>query len=380
MAKKTRLGIIYSYNENWIGGTYYIHNLLKALLTLPYELRPNITVLTETTDTFVKLQNETGYPNLLFYPLFSSVKYTIIEKVLNKVSKFLFNNHFFDKNKYLVDIAFPILTPNQEVYGKKKIYWIPDFQDQKLPDFFTREERNTRAHWQHHVSNKKSVVVFSSNDSLTTYSNLYPQNITRNRVVKFASIQALQNLPTKDFLLSIYELPEVYFMCPNQFWAHKNHILVLKALVLLKNQGTELTVVFTGKEYDYRNPDYFSSLKQYVVENELASNVRFLGFIERTHQLALMNYSKAIIQPSLCEGWSTVIEDAKALNKKVIASNLKVHQEQLGEIGNYFDTKKDYELADLLKLFAFAETVSLNYEYEKSIKKFAKDFILAINS
>ena len=36
-------------------------------------------------------------------------------------------------------------------------------------------------------------------------------------------------------------------------------------------------------------------------------------------QLRLMKESLGVIQPSLFEGWSTVIEDAKALNKKSIS-------------------------------------------------------------
>ncbi len=40
---------------------------------------------------------------------------------------------------------------------------------------------------------------------------------------------------------------------------------------------------------------------------------RFLGFIDRGEQLQLMKNSIAIVQPSLFEGWSTVVEDTKAM-------------------------------------------------------------------
>jgi len=39
--------------------------------------------------------------------------------------------------------------------------------------------------------------------------------------------------------------------------------------------------------------------------------------------------AKAIIQPSYFEGWSTVIEDAKALNKYLIVSILKLIKNKL---------------------------------------------------
>ena len=57
----------------------------------------------------------------------------------------------------------------------------------------------------------------------------------------------------------------------------------------------------------------------------------------RAEQLLLMKYAQAVIQPSLFEGWSTVIEDAISLQVPVIASNLPVNIEQLGDRGVYFD-------------------------------------------
>ena len=40
-----------------------------------------------------------------------------------------------------------------------------------------------------------------------------------------------------------------------------------------------------------------------------------------------------LINPSKSEGWNSAIEEAKFLNTRVLASNLKVHHEQLGSKG-----------------------------------------------
>ena len=37
------------------------------------------------------------------------------------------------------------------------------------------------------------------------------------------------------------------------------------------------------------------------------------------------------MQPSLCEGWGTVLEDAKVLDKAVLLSDIPVHREQKNE-------------------------------------------------
>src|SRR5262249_46677915 len=50
--------------------------------------------------------------------------------------------------------------------------------------------------------------------------------------------------------------------------------------------------------------------------------------IPRYDQIMLMRGASAIVQPSLFEGWSTVLEDTRALGKPIIASDFPVHIEQ----------------------------------------------------
>ena len=59
-----------------------------------------------------------------------------------------------------------------------------------------------------------------------------------------------------------YRLPPHFFYLPNQFWKHKNHMLVIEALGLLKRQGSEVVVVATGNPLDPRHPEYFGQLTQ----------------------------------------------------------------------------------------------------------------------
>jgi glycosyltransferase involved in cell wall biosynthesis len=101
-------------------------------------------------------------------------------------------------------------------------------------------------------------------------------------------------------------------------------------------------VCFSGKEVDPRAPGYTPFLRKKVAEWGLTEQVRFLGFMPREDQVVAMREAQAIIQPSRFEGWSTVIEDAKALNQYIIASSLRVHKEQLTKNADFFDPS-DYE-------------------------------------
>jgi glycosyltransferase involved in cell wall biosynthesis len=158
-------------------------------------------------------------------------------------------------------------------------------------------------------------------------------------------------------------LPNHYFFSPNQFWVHKNHIVLLKAIKLLKDKGTYINIVFSGKEFDFRNKEYTNDLKQYVVENDLQNQVVFLGFIDRKEQLKIMENSLAVIQPSKFEGWSSVIEDCKLIGKYVFASSLPVHLEQIKNNVEFFDADNFEELSQKLNSFLInPKSVSkLNY-------------------
>ena len=85
------------------------------------------------------------------------------------------------------------------------------------------------------------------------------------------------------------------------------------------------------------NEKYIESIRSLIEKDKLNDAVSLLGLVPRQEQLSMMKYAQAVIQPSLFEGWSTVIEDAKSLQVPVIASDLPIHREQLGDKGRYFN-------------------------------------------
>lgn len=376
MVKTRKLGIIYSYNENWIGGTYYIHNLLKAIQLLPVHKQPNIVAITDSEEEFKKLQLATGYTKLTAYITTKVEYYNFFQKVINKIWWTFFRKLFFENRNNVADTVFPIMSFRDIVWGRKPIFWIPDFQEKQLPHFFQQEDIEKRRLWQEKVSKLKHVMVLSSNDAFNAYKQYYPTAKTINKVVRFAVFNDVSNLLPLEKLKLKVEIPKNYFISPNQFWAHKNHIVILKAISFLKENNITINVVFTGKESDYRNPTYFTTLTDFVKNNQLEKQVFFLGFIDRSDQLSLIKESVAVIQPSKCEGWSTVVEDAKSLSKMVIASELDVHKEQLGSYGKYFQEADYQQLAFLLKQVYFDNEISqIDYQYHLQQEQFAKEFL-----
>lgn len=385
MAKRFRIGLIYSYNTDWVAGAYYILNLIQALSKVADKDKPHIVILSYSEEEFNSVK-ETGYPYLEFHQLIRSEmspSYSLLERGINKVSKKLIKRNLIVKKhtkKRLpipLDLIFP--SPNHIYFSDilNRLFWIPDFQDYFLPQFFSAEEIQSRRQQHQQLSNDGSNIVFSSYDALNHFNDRYPASPAKTFVLQFAVTHPdYSGIPVAS-LQSKFSIKQSYFFCPNQVWKHKNHLTVLKAIKMLKDKGVKnILVVFSGKEYDNRNPGVFEELKSYISENGIEENVRFLGFIDRKEQLQLMNNADCVIQPSLFEGWSTSIEDAKAMGQFIIASNLPVHHEQMKQNVLFFEPLNELQLSECFLKVQEEKRLRLTAtDYQKDILKFGNEFV-----
>lgn len=59
--------------------------------------------------------------------------------------------------------------------------------------------------------------------------------------------------------------------------------------------------------------------------------------------------SVAVINPSLFEGWSTTVEEAKSLGVPLILSDLSIHREQTGGAASFFNPEDPTDIARVLE-------------------------------
>ncbi len=372
------IGIIYDRDENWIAGSYYIENLVFALKAVTHIEKPHLKIYSREKKQFEQLQRNTKYPYMQWIELVD--RNSVLDKVINKITYTLLGKHWIIRG---IDAEVDILFPASDSYLfdriRNKLFWIPDFQEKHFPEFFGAHELSSRKTFQQKLVNRGWPVVFSSQHAYEDFKSLYPKVKNEIFVLPFAV-----TLPTLDsihveVLKGKYNIKREYFICSNQFWAHKNHQIVLEAILELKKKGNEALVVFTGKPHDSRNPGYYMKLMDFVSANGLQDNTLFLGFIDRIEQLVLMKNSIAVIQPSLFEGWSTVVEDAKVLNVPIIVSDIQVHKEQLGDGNFYFSKNNANVLATKMAVFMFQRPPITPYDYKNDVIKFGMNFLDIIN-
>ena len=92
--------------------------------------------------------------------------------------------------------------------------------------------------------------------------------------------------------------------------------------------------------------------------------------IKYNEVLSLIYHSQSIINPSIFEGWSSTVEQAKSYKKDLILSNIGVHLEQKPEYSKFFSPKNYKKLGKLiLNIYKNKKPYKQNFNFKTTEKK-----------
>jgi hypothetical protein len=263
--------------------------------------------------------------------------------------------------------------------------WVPDFQDRHLPHLFSYWNLRRKSLGLLLQLATRRTVLLSSEDARADCEHFYPRARGRTAVARFAVGPALEPGENDPRIAAKHGLPARFFYLPNQYWAHKNHSRVVDALQILRDQGSDVVVASSGNPQDPRHVQHYAQLRQKVAVQALGERFLFLGNIPSRDVAILMRSSVAMLNPSLFEGWSTTVEEAKSLGVRMVLSNLGVHREQVGTAAEYFDPTDSREMAASLKKVwsesleppTLAQQLAAASEAQRRIRDFAVQFTRA---
>jgi glycosyltransferase involved in cell wall biosynthesis len=141
-----------------------------------------------------------------------------------------------------------------------------------------------------------------------------------------------------------YCLDADYFFYPAQFWAHKNHMRILQALIELRDvHGWSPNVVFSGKD-----GGTFAHVERFIKAHRLQSQVRFLGFVPSEDMRGLYENAMAVVMPTYFGPTNLPPLEAWSLGVPLIYS---AHlSEQTGNAALLVDPDNATELANAMRL------------------------------
>lgn len=233
---------------------------------------------------------------------------------------------------------------------KPWVGWVTDFQHHHYPDWFPEDSYRGLDEAFSRVARESALVLLSSQDSYDDFVRFAPDQAYKGRVVPFVSLLPADML-TQDPAPTIakYRIGRPFVAVANQWWRHKNHEIAIRAAAVMRDRGEECTWAMTGVIADYRDPSYVSRMLQLIAELGLEDRIKILGVLPRMEQLQLMRSADCIVQPSLFEGWSTLVEDARTLGQRLVVSDINIHREQEPASAVFFDPASSTDLADKLR-------------------------------
>ena len=373
LKKKIKLGIIFPNIKEWQGGTNYFLSLISVLK------------LIKKNDFDYKIFSSKGnkknlkgiIPNnkIIYSKYLDRFSYKYFTRIL---MRFFYKKDFL-LERLLIRHKINIVSHYSPLNKIKSICWIPDLQHKVLTNNFSEQEINSRDKiFNNYIFNASKIIV-SSKSSKKHLAKFYKNlNLKKIEVLNFVPFMNLSRIKSLSNLKKKYKLPKNYFFCPNQFWVHKNHLLILKAVENLRKTNIKFKVIFSGSKKDYRNNSHISFLIKKMKNKKIDNFFMILDKIDYEDVISLAHHSNAIINPSNFEGWSSTVEEGKILRKRILLSKIDTHIEQNPEFGNFFETNNFKKLSRYLlihskrKKFSKFNKITNNYRYLRN--KFATSY------
>lgn len=330
--------------ERWLGGQAYFKNLFTALANLPERRVEAIALTGSGIPSSFGLQS---VPQATPACLRKGSPKWLLRRIMRR----------FSERDVLLEAALhaaqiDVLSHSGHLGPTSRIAtlpWIPDFQHVHMPAFFSPAELARRDAHLSRLCRYATRLIVSSECAQADLKVFCSEAVWKSRVLRFvADVPDPDRLPARGSLEEKYRIARPYLFLPNQFWAHKNHRLVLDSLAILKKRGTTASVVASGTTHDDRNPGYFEELMQYARSLGVKDEFKVLGVIPKADVMGLMWHSRAVINPSRFEGWSTTVEEAKSMGVRVLLSDIAVHREQAPPGAAWFHPDDAEALASLM--------------------------------
>ena len=232
---------------------------------------------------------------------------------------------------------------------------MPDVQHEFFPEFFDQSVRYWRKQTYRPTVARADVLFTLSEDAKRSIIEKYGAHADRIEVISLdvdEEFRRPHTAPTKKFLK--LRLPENYFYFPANYWPHKNHSNVLRALQLLLESHPETNLVLTGAPGDGAE----------MVQTEVASlglknHVRMLGHVPREVVVDLYRHSRALLFATKFEGFGIPLLEAFHCGVPVIASNLGSTLEVAGNAALLVDPLNPLSIAEGMR--AVLEDKSLTH-------------------
>jgi glycosyltransferase involved in cell wall biosynthesis len=244
-----------------------------------------------------------------------------------------------------IDLYFcPLSAYYPRPLPKPSVVSLPDIQEVFYPEFFTKEDLYTRdLHFPESTRMADRVITLSefSKRTFVRHHGLAPKKV----VVAYISADPRFQRSEEIARPPVEPIPEEFVFYPANFWKHKNHDGLLRALKILKEErGLVVNVALTG----------FPDANGYPVEAKACEygvrrQVTPLGYVSVEEIAYLYQRARMLVFPSLFEGFGIPLLEAMTAGCPIAAADATSVPEVTGDAALLFDPTSPASIADAIE-------------------------------
>lgn len=201
---------------------------------------------------------------------------------------------------------------------------------------FTWREKSFKRLCQHTVG-----ILVDSELGRSQLGESYGIDLKRVFVLPFIAPKYLSLDRPKRSLDKKYKLPRKFIFYPAQFWEHKNHLGLIKAVAKIRPQCPDIQLVLLGSK-KHRG---YKKVNAAVNKLGISEHVSFLGHVDEDSLAQIYRRARALIMPTFFGPTNIPPLEAFASGCPVAVSGIYGMPEQVGDAGLLFDPNSIEEIA-----------------------------------
>lgn len=347
---KKRIGLFLESSPNWGGTFQYNLAILEAVALLPKEEFEVVVAYIDPiwVDYLKTLPVESfKFNDYISFPILDRICSRIKpisempERLLNKIRWSFIKNSLRTKRCKLW------IFPSQDSWS----YKLNSYPLTTIHDLMHRYESHfpeVSANGEYEARELKYKNICKHSKGILVDSEVGKKHVFESYGFPLENIYVLPYIPpkyvyennTSEKFDEKYKVPQKFIFYPAQFWEHKNHLNLVKAVSALKKEIPDINIVLVG----HKNNAY-EQVFQEVQKLNLNENVNFLGYVPNEDFPELYRRARALVMPTFFGPTNIPQLEAFVLGCPVATSNIYGIPEQVGNAALLFDPKSVDEIA-----------------------------------
>lgn len=257
------------------------------------------------------------------------------------------------KNATLNLLIYPTPFTYDFVRGIPSIAYLPNMMHRYYPRFpeFPFRERITRDIVYKYYARKAVIYASDSRQGIEDIHKFLHVPLNKGRVIPFIPAGYIykhrgMTIGEIKSTLKKYNLPKKFIFYPAQFWHHKNHLRLIRALQIIKKKyNTDINLVLAGNadgKYKETAQLAFSEAEKLGV----APQITHLGYVSDIEMVALYKKSLALVNPSLLGPTGIPFVEAIVLGTPIIGPDIWEVPKTVGKVGILFNPFSPKDMAE----------------------------------